>query len=46
MSECKKCNQKPVSKTQIGTIILGFYVLFSSGVGTVEIIRKLIEFFN
>ena len=37
MSECKKCNQKPTSKTQYFTIAAGFYLLGSSIYGTVKI---------
>jgi ubiquitin C-terminal hydrolase len=39
--ECKKCKQKGVSKKQIGIIILGFYVIFSSVYGTISLLNKL-----
>jgi hypothetical protein len=39
--ECKKCKQKGVSNKQIGMIILGFYVLFSSIYGTIVLFNKL-----
>jgi hypothetical protein len=42
---CKKCKQKGVSKKQIGMIVLGFYVLFSSIYGTVQIISKIKDLF-
>jgi hypothetical protein len=39
--ECRKCKQKGVSKKQIGLIILGFYLLFSSIYGTIVLFNKL-----
>ena len=42
MTECKKCNKKPVSKTQYFTIAAGFYLLGSSIYGTVKIVELLI----
>jgi hypothetical protein len=42
---CKKCKQKGASKKQIGMIVLGFYVLFSSIYGTVQIISKIKDLF-
>jgi len=44
--ECKSCKQKGISKGQIGSIILGFYVLFSAGYGTVQILKEIINFFK
>ena len=41
MSECKQCNQKPVSKGQYLTIIFGVYLLGSSIYGTIQIIKNL-----
>ena len=38
---CKKCKQKGPGAIQIGSIILGFYVLFSSTYGTIQIIKLL-----
>ena len=46
MSECKKCNQKPTSRLQYLTIVLGFYLLASSIYGTIMFVRKLIELLN
>ena len=44
---CKKCQQKKgPSKKQIGGIIIGTYVLFSSIYGTIEIISKIKDLFN
>lgn len=40
---CKKCNQKGPGAIQIGSIILGFYVLFSSIYGTIEIIKSIVS---
>ena len=42
MTECKKCNKKPVSKTQYITIIGGFYLLGSSIYGTVKIFELIL----
>jgi hypothetical protein len=42
MAECKKCNQKPTSKTQYYTIGVGVYLLGSSIYGTVKIFELLI----
>ena len=42
--ECRKCKQKGVSKKQIGIIILGFYLLFSSIYGTIVILNNLKDF--
>ena len=38
---CKKCKQRGVSKKQIGMIVLGFYILFSSIYGTIVLFNKL-----
>lgn len=44
---CKKCQQKKgPSKTQIVSIVVGTYVLFSSIYGTIVIINKIIDLFN
>jgi len=43
---CKTCKQKGPSPFQIGTIILGFYLLSTSIYGTVVIIRNIIDFLN
>jgi hypothetical protein len=43
MPECKKCNQKPTSKTQYYTIGLGVYLLGSSVYGTIKIFELLIS---
>jgi hypothetical protein len=45
-SECKTCKQRGPSKSQIGAIILGFYVLFSSIYGTVKIIDYISSIFK
>jgi hypothetical protein len=39
--ECKKCRQRGVSKKQIGIIVLGFYIIFASIYGTIQLISKL-----
>jgi hypothetical protein len=41
--ECKKCRQRGVSTKQIGLIILGFYILFSSIYGTIKLFNDLID---
>ena len=40
---CNECKKKGVSKTQIGTIILGFYILFTSIYGTIQLVKYLIN---
>lgn len=46
MSECKKCNKKPVSKSQYVTIAVGFYLLVASIYGTITLINELIAAFT
>jgi hypothetical protein len=46
MSECKKCNQKPTSKRQYATIIVGFYLLGAAIYGTITLINDLVSFFK
>jgi hypothetical protein len=45
MSECQKCNQKPTSKSQYVTIIVGFYLLGAAIYGTITLIKDLISLF-
>lgn len=42
---CKKCKQTKIPAKQIGMIVLGFYVLFSSIYGTIQIISKIKDLF-
>jgi hypothetical protein len=42
-SGCKKCKQKGPGAIQIGSIILGFYVIFSSIYGTIEIVKSIVS---
>jgi len=44
-SECKTCKQKGPGTFQIGTIILGFYVLFSSIYGTTQLVKLITIYF-
>ena len=46
MSECKKCNQKPVSKFQYATIALGIYMLGTSIYGTIKLFELIVSLFN
>ena len=46
MAECKKCNQKPTSKTQYYTIGVGVYLLGSSIYGTIKIFELLFGLIN
>jgi hypothetical protein len=46
MSECKKCNQKPVSKSQYATIVIGVYLLGAAIYGTITLINDLIFYFK
>jgi hypothetical protein len=43
---CKTCKQKGPGTFQIGTIILGFYVLASTIYGTYTFINDIIQFFK
>jgi hypothetical protein len=45
MSECKTCNQKPTSKSQYATIVLGIYLLSAAIYGTIVMIKDLISLF-
>jgi hypothetical protein len=42
-SECKTCKQKGPGAFQIGSIILGFYVLITSIYGTIELFKDIIS---
>jgi hypothetical protein len=42
-SECNTCKQKSPASFQTWSIILGFYVLFSSVYGTIEIGKSIIS---
>ena len=44
--DCKTCKQKGPGKFQIGSIIIGFYVLSTSIYGTIVVVRNIINFFN
>ena len=44
--ECKSCKEKGPGSFQIGTIILGIYILFSAGYGTVQIVKEIINLTN
>jgi hypothetical protein len=43
---CKTCKQKGPGAFQIGTIILGFYILASSIYGTIVLVKDLISWFK
>lgn len=45
-SECKTCKQKGPGKFQIGAIFLGFYVLFISIYGTIELFKHIVSWFK
>ena len=45
-SECKTCKEKGPGTFQIGTIILGFYILFISIYGTIELFKGIISLFK
>ena len=42
---CQTC-KKGLSGTQKGIIVLGFYILLSSLVGTIEIVKYVYSLFN
>jgi len=44
--ECKKCKEKNASTKQILMAIGGFYILFSSIYGTIQIIHNIINLFR
>lgn len=44
--ECKKCQQKSFKIQQWGMIFLGFFLLFSSVYGMVEMVKDLFSFFK
>ena len=46
MSECQKCNQKPTSKSQYITIILGLYLLCAAIYGSIIIVQNIVSFFR
>jgi len=46
MSECKKCNQKPTSKTQYATLIFGAYLLGAAIYGTITLVNQIIGIFT
>ena len=43
---CKTCKQKGPTKSQVGAIILGSYILLSSIYGTIEFVKNIIEYFK
>jgi hypothetical protein len=45
-SGCKKCKQKGPGVIQIGSIILGLYLLSSSIYGTIELFKHIISWFK
>jgi hypothetical protein len=45
-SECKTCKQKGPGTLQIGSIILGFYILISSIYGTIFFLKEIVNFFK
>ena len=44
--ECQTCKQKGPGKFQVGTIIFGFYMLFATCYGTIQIVKDIINFFK
>jgi hypothetical protein len=44
--ECKKCKQKNTSPKQLLMAIGGFYLLFSSIYGTIQIVHNIINLFR
>ncbi len=43
---CKTCKQKGPGPIQIGSIILGFYILFTSVYGTIVLVKDIISWFK
>ncbi len=44
--ECKTCNQTGPGKVQLGVIIVGFYMIFSSIYGTIQMVKDVINYFR
>jgi hypothetical protein len=44
--ECQTCKQKGPGKFQVGTIIFGFYMLFATCYGTIQIVKDIINYFK
>ena len=45
-SGCKSCKQKGPGPVQIGSIILGFYILGTSIYGTIVLFKDIISLFR
>jgi hypothetical protein len=45
-SECKTCKQKGPGPVQIGSIVLGFYILSTSIYGTIKLVELVMNFFS
>lgn len=43
---CSSCKQKGIKKGQIGSIILGVYIMSSAVYGTIVLINKFITLFK
>jgi hypothetical protein len=43
---CKTCKQKGPGPVQIGSIILGVYILFTSIYGTIVLVKDIISWFK
>jgi hypothetical protein len=44
--ECQSCKQTGPGKVQLGVIIVGFYMIFSSIYGTIQIVKDIISYFK
>lgn len=44
--ECNECKKTPFDAKQVPIILLGFYILFSSVYGTIEIVKDIISLFK
>jgi hypothetical protein len=45
-SGCKTCKQKGPSPIQIGSIILGLYIIITSVYGTIKLFNDIISWFK
>jgi len=43
---CKTCKQKGPGPVQVGSIILGSYLLFASIYGTITIVKEIMNYFG
>lgn len=45
-TECTKCKNKPLNKTVLPMVLLGFYILATSIYGTYVLLQNIFNFFR